>query len=253
MTHSISTSRWLLGQVSEPAGARPLFLVIPPGSEGPEAASGWLNRVPDVDVVVAQLPGRGRRLFENPLDDLDKVAEQLTAVFVDSVPDNWAVLGHCSGAYLAIELAHQLSGLGLPPVRVFLSSSRPPGPDPERTQSANAIAAMADAELLADLTAHQLVPADIDPDIGTAVVRAHRAAVRAGSAYRWKHPALNVPVEIWRGTADDVVSRQHAGAWLTLAATNFEVIEFPGGREFFTLPADTAIARVCRAFGAGSA
>lgn len=255
MTRSVSRSRWLLGRTPDPASPLPFLLVVPPGSEGPESAAGWRDRVPDVDVAIAQLPGRGQRLFESPLDDLGDVAEQLAAALVDAVPRTWAAIGHCSGAFLAAELTHRLAAVGRAPVRVFLSSSRVPddpgGPDPERARSAKATAAMSDAELLAHLTAHQLVPADIDPDIATAILRAYRAAVRAGSAYRWRHPALDVPVEIWRGDADDVVARGHADAWRTLAAADFEVIEFPGVREFFARPADAAVARVSRALGTG--
>lgn len=251
----MSGSRWLLGRTPDPAGSLPFLLVVPPGSEGPEAAAGWYDHVPGVDVAIAQLPGRGRRLFENPIDDLGEVAEQLAAALVDAMPDRWAAIGHCSGAFLAAELAHRLADAGRAPVRVFLSSSRVPddpgGPDPERARSAKAVAVMSDAELLTQLAARELVPGDIDPDIATAILRAHRAAVRAGSAYRWRHPALDVPVEIWRGAADDVVAREHADAWQALAANDFEVIEFPGARDFFARPADTAVARVSRAFGTG--
>jgi len=262
MNRATSCSRWLFGQAPEPDSARPFLLIVPPLGRGPEAATAWLGRIPDIDVAIVQLPGHGQRLFEDPIDDIDETSGQLAAMLANKIPDNWAVVGHCTGVYLAVEMAHRLDAVKRAPVRVFLSSSRVPldpvGPDPERSEFAAMLTAMSDEEALAHITRERLLGSgdidpvgsgDIDPDIAAAVVRGYRAAIRVGAAYRWTHPPLRAAVEVWRGRADDVVERRHADDWQEFAGGDFDVVEFAGRREFFGQSADAAIARVCRAFG----
>jgi surfactin synthase thioesterase subunit len=149
-------SRWLVGRLPQPGSRHPALVVVPPGSAGPEAAVGWLDRLVDLDVSIVQLPGRGQRLFEEPATDLGGLAAALAGELVAALPDRFAVLGHCSGAFLGLEMAHRLHAARQSPERLFISSSRSPAeladPDSDHARAAVATAAITDEQLIDKLT-----------------------------------------------------------------------------------------------------
>jgi len=249
MSTHIHAPRWFIGTPSEDWGARPLLIVVPPLSAGPEKVIGWLGGVSGVNVVIVQVPGRGERLFEEPMHDLSLAAAQLTAVVGARLPRNWALLGMCSGCYIALELTQRVLAYHRAPRRLFLCNSRPPGedsePDPDVALTSSALIAMTDEELYADLAINdELLTGEIDLEIRQAAICAFRAAVSASASYRWNLPPLDVATEVWRGGGDDVFDTSHARAWQSLIVPDIDVVEFAVGREDFYLPVPAVVQRI---------
>jgi pyochelin biosynthesis protein PchC len=238
--------RWLAGWWRRSDKARPLLVGVPPGSRGPEVMAGWSAALPSTDVVGVQLPGRGARLFETPVADLRQLAELVTECLLDAVPDNWVLAGHCSGTYLALEIAHRMAAAGQPPVRLVLSSSRSPSgltdPASEQSEAAADVLDASDDELAARLRERGRLPGDLDePEVVAAVLAAYRAAVRAAVTYRCTLPPVDVATDLWWGRADDTVSGDHLRDWRRYLSTPPREIEFAGARQHFEQPLPAAV------------
>ncbi|WP_410652703.1 thioesterase II family protein [Amycolatopsis sp. cmx-4-54] len=239
------TGRWLAGP---PWDARPLAVVVPPGSAGPELLSGWPAALPGADVALVQVPGRGARLFETPVPSIVDLADALACHLTDLVPERWVLAGHCSGSHLALEVAHRMVAAGRPPLRLVVSGSRPPHglADPESAESKAAaeLLSLNDRELSGRLGLDQ---STVDDDVAAAMLAAYRAAVEAAAAHRHRHGPLGVAVEVWRGEDDDVFGEQDAHGWSGYATTEPVHAVFTGRREYFEQPRSATVDRVARA------
>jgi surfactin synthase thioesterase subunit len=223
---------------------------VPPGSTGPELLSGWPAALPDADVSVVQLPGRGARLFETPATSITDLADELADHLVSVVPDRWVLAGHCSGSYLALETAHRAVAAGRSPLRLVVSGSRPPyglaDPHSEESAAAAELLALTDGELKRRLG---LDESTVDDEVVAAVLAAHRAAGAAAAGYRHRHEPVDIEVEVWRGADDDVVSERDARGWHAYALTAPTHAVFAGHREYFEQPRPAAVDRVARVLG----
>jgi len=238
--------RWLAGWWWRSDNARPLLVGVPPGSQGPEVMAGWPAVLASTDVVGVQLPGRGARLFETPVADLPELAELITERLRGAVPATWVLAGHCSGSYLALEIAHRMAEAGQPPVKLVLSSSRSPSgladPTSEQSEAGADVLDASDDELTARLRERGRLPAELgEPEVVAAILAAYRAAVRAAVTYRCTLPPVDVATDIWWGTTDDTVSRDHMRDWRRYLTTPPREIEFDGARQHFEQPLPAAV------------
>lgn len=239
---------WFSG-LSQRTPGWPLVVAVPPGSTGPELLSGWPPALPGVDVAIVQLPGRGARLFETPVASMTDLADDLAEQLLPLVGDRWVLAGHCSGSYLALEVAHRMVSAQRSPHRLVLSGSRPPDgladPASEQSRAVAELLSLSDSDL-----GHRLgaTGSTVDPEVLAAVLAAYRAAVLASAGYRHSHEPVDVPVEVWRGDQDDVVGEQDAMGWSAYSATEPAQVVFAGRREYFEQPQAAAAERVARMF-----
>ncbi|MFG2043718.1 thioesterase II family protein [Dactylosporangium sp. NPDC048998] len=83
---------------------------------------------PDLVFVPVELPGRGTRLFDNPLSTMDRVTDELLTVLATRPPGRpFVLLGHSMGAQIAYETARRLTAAGSAPLCLAVSGCRPPG------------------------------------------------------------------------------------------------------------------------------
>ncbi|SEP48391.1 thioesterase II family protein [Amycolatopsis saalfeldensis] len=238
--------RWFAGLERRADPGRPLMVAVPPYTRGPEVFAGWIDQLSNADFVVAQLPGRGSRLFEKPEDDSGALAGRLAAELAELVPDQWVLAGHCSGSYLALETAARLMPVGRAPAHLVLSSSRTPAgladPDSAQSRAAAAILSATDDELAQRLRERGSLPAEFtEPEFIAAILAAHRSAVRAAAGYRCTWPRLAVASDVWRGEADTTLDRSRAQEWDQYLAGPVRQISFPGCREYIERPMPAAV------------
>src|SRR5581483_8791473 len=83
-----------------------------------------------VELHVAALPGRGTRLFEEPLHDLDDIVARLAAEIAGLARldgRRFAFFGHSLGALVAFEVTRALRRRGAPmPERLWVSGAEGP-------------------------------------------------------------------------------------------------------------------------------
>lgn len=79
-------------------------------------------------LVVLELPGRGRRIGEPLISDIDKAVDDLLVQFVkQGIQDEFVLYGHSMGATLALLLCEKLEARGIHPACLIATGSCGPG------------------------------------------------------------------------------------------------------------------------------
>src|SRR5215218_5578218 len=112
---------------TNPAGAVRLFL-FPFAGGNASTFLPWQELLgPRLELRVAQLPGRGVRLFDPPVAELDELVARLTRAVVSLADRPFVFFGHSLGALLAFEVTRQLRRAGRPgPVSLWVSGAEGP-------------------------------------------------------------------------------------------------------------------------------
>ncbi|MGW9027998.1 thioesterase II family protein [Streptomyces sp. NPDC055722] len=191
-------------------------------------------------ILPLQLPGRERRIDEEPYTDARTATEGLlgdlrAALAADpGLPCRFALFGHSLGAVLAYELAHRLAAEpgGTELARLFVSGS--PHPAEQRTRRATGLpddAFLARVHEFAGYT-HEALD---DPEMRELILPTLRADVEMHENYT---PAADLPLPapftVLRGSHDELVSRDEAAAWAKVAGAGFRSVELPGGHMYLT-------------------
>src|SRR6516162_1128526 len=87
----------------------------------------WPDHLPpDLEVCIPCLPGRDARLDEPAASDMAPLVASLAQDVLPWLSVPYALFGHSMGAFIAFDLAHELSDLGSPPAHLFVSAQRGP-------------------------------------------------------------------------------------------------------------------------------
>ncbi|MGR4041866.1 beta-ketoacyl synthase N-terminal-like domain-containing protein [Pseudomonas sp. 910_21] len=120
-------SRWLRGQ--ERPQSRIRLYCFPYAHLSSTVFKEWQALLPDcVEVRPIELPNRGDRLRERPLQDMWTLAATLTEVLGDELDQPFALYGHSAGALMAYVWCQHLRAVGKPmPRHLFAAAYSAPG------------------------------------------------------------------------------------------------------------------------------
>ncbi|MEO6084688.1 MAG: alpha/beta fold hydrolase [Umezawaea sp.] len=184
-------------------------------------------------VLPMQLPGRERRIDDEPYREVGAAVDGLLADLLDQLGDTKRVVlfGHSLGAVLAYELAHRLVAVpGVEVVRLFASGSTEP-----RTSRPGRATGLSDDEFVARVRQFAGFSDEAldDPEMRELILPTLRADVEMHEGYvpSTAEP-LPVPVTALRGADDELVSAGQAAAWRTATSAEFELVELPGGHMY---------------------
>jgi surfactin synthase thioesterase subunit len=184
-----------------------------------------------LDVLAVQLPGRERRIDDEPHRDVPSAVTEVLSDLRD-VDGPLALFGHSLGAVLGYELAHRLVAAGRPLVRLFVSGS--PEPASPRTERATGLP---DAEFLATVSdfAGYTGEALADPEMLELVLPTLRADIEMHENYvAGTDDPLDVPITALRGSADTLVDADAVQGWAKVTSREFDHVELPGGHMYLT-------------------
>lgn len=220
----------------------------------PQAGAGTASFRPLADAVAAdlyavQLPGRESRRREPSYRRMGQVVDALAAAVEEDQPGPpLALLGYCSGAIVAFELARRLAASDhrLAPVRLIACAA----PGPQVIDRARGVHQMPRASLVDYLREYEITPELILGD--ESVFAVFEPAIRADfelfetEPYR-PGPPLEIPVSVIGGRDDLSVELTDLLAWRDVTAGEFSVRLLPGGHDFMM---SAAAATAARAIGA---
>ncbi|MFV2198574.1 thioesterase II family protein [Nocardiopsis sp. LOL_012] len=211
------------------------LVALPHAGGWPSAFAPWRPLVPDdVELLVAQAPGHGARIAEEPLRRVEPMADGIAAELsgLDDLPT--VVVGHSFGSVLGYELVRRLEAAGRPP-RLLVVSARQPPCFPSTEPFAHR---RSDDELLEHLVRIGGMPARLGS--GGGLLGPLLAAVRADLEAMELHtrPASETAVPILAvGAVDDpVVVTERMALWELETSGGFRWELLEGGHFYLFRP-----------------
>lgn len=208
---------------------RTALLCVPFAGAGPSFFHPWRELAADRwRVVPVDLPGRERRLLEEPYRNVVEAAKsEIDGIAAALGEGARAVLfGHSMGAVLAYELVHLLSARGVHVERLVVSGS--PGPWTQRRTRATGLP---EEEFLARIeefagTRHAALD---DPEMRELLLPVLQADCEMHENYvPSTDEPVSVPICSLRGESDRLVSAEQAQQWRRATTGEFTCVEFPG-------------------------
>lgn len=176
-----------------------------------------------------ELPGRGRRMTEDPRWRLDTLVAVMARELAARAGRPALFFGHSMGALLAYETARQLPTA---PAHLVVSGHRGPQQDRGYLQGHEED----DATFATELRRWGGEEADWleDEDLRSLFLPVLREDFRALVAYRHREgPPLPCPITALRGAADPYLDDEGLAAWATLTEAQFSSSTVPGGHFFW--------------------
>lgn len=223
---------WLANRRANPAAPTRLYC-FPHSGGSPGEYLRWTDRIAGVELWAVQYPGRGSRMDEEPVRDLDTLILRLSA---DADFDGrFGFFGHSLGALVAYETAHKLRELGhVTPQWLFVSAY--PAPHLTVMQDREPLHLSSDAELaerlLADFgdSAEQVRE---DPEFLKTLLNTNRADYSMVETYKYRQrPPLESAIHVVGGL-DDEIPPDELVAWQRHTSREFAVHLLPGGHFYF--------------------
>jgi surfactin synthase thioesterase subunit len=235
----MAESAWTVCRLRRPAAALRLYC-FPHSGGSPGEFVRWADRLPGIEVLGIQPPGRGARLAEPAIRDVRTLAGALADAVDFREP--FAFFGHSLGAYVAYETARELRARGRAlPCPLFLSAC----PAPSVPRRIPPLSGLPDADLVARIERYfgRLAPElRADPDMLALVLPAYRADFAAAETYEaGAGEPLDVPITAFGGT-EDGVSAADLRAWSAYTSGPFELHRFPGGHFYLRDQAEALLA-----------
>ncbi|MYM89341.1 alpha/beta fold hydrolase [Rugamonas sp. FT82W] len=214
------------------AASRCRVLAFPYAGGGSAAFAELRARLPDAELLAAQLPGREQRLDEPPLTAAAQVLRRCLAEPALFTGKPYALLGHSMGGRLAFHCAAQLIAAGLPAPRLLVvSAATPPGmpamPAARRTRPAYTLP---DADLIRQMAAYGGMPPALDPRLHALVLPKLRADLRLlDDCGQLPAEPLDLPMLLLGGRYDKAVPVAALSGWENYTRQTCQTRIFPGG------------------------
>jgi surfactin synthase thioesterase subunit len=197
----------------------------------------------DWELLVLDLPGRGKRHAEAPLPTMQAAIERAVEDVRPWLDAPVALFGHSLGGILAAEVGRACERLGAPPVWVGISGRIAPSLQAQAPR----LSAMDDDALLTELIALGGTPAHIRdmPELRDRLMRIVRADIALLESYA---PApgrapLGCPITTFAGRDDVWASPAAMRPWALEARGGFHERVYPGGHFYFLGPAFAGLTR----------
>jgi surfactin synthase thioesterase subunit len=210
------------------------LVCIPFAGAGASFFHPWNLIAPDeIKIAPMQLPGRERRIAEEPcrsaVDAVNGLFHDVAGQFTSGGPV--ILFGHSLGAVLAFELARRMSARpDFEIVELIVSGS--PGPWARRGHRATGLP---DDEFLGRVQEfagyrHEALE---DPEVRDLILPTLRADVEMHENY-WpgSDDPLPVPITSIRGSDDHLVTAAEAAGWHRATSRGFERTDLPGGHMY---------------------
>jgi surfactin synthase thioesterase subunit len=192
---------------------------------------------PDWELLLLDLPGRGKRYAEAPISNASELVERVVSEVHPWLDVPVALFGHSLGAILACEVGRAWERRGKPPLWVGVSGRVAP----ILQAQARRLSTLDDASLLSEVLALGGTPerlVDI-PELRDHLLRVVRADIAVLESYQPapNRPALGVPVTAFAGTSDVWAPPTTMRPWARETRSDFRLREFEGGHFYFLGPA----------------
>jgi surfactin synthase thioesterase subunit len=182
-----------------------------------------------LNVVALELPGRGKRMNEELLLDIELAAATLCNQILQHLKaDNYIIYGHSLGAYLGLKVAGMLARIGKPAKQLVVSGNAGPG-----VREKKSLHLLNDNEFIIELQKLGGMPDGfIDHlelmDIFLPILKKDFELIETSNLD--SIPPVNIPIFAMMGTEEETVSE--ISNWKRFTTNMFSFKVFPGGHFF---------------------
>jgi surfactin synthase thioesterase subunit len=212
----------------------------------------WADLLPpDIELCVPVLPGRDARLGEAPIPAMAPLIQSLIGQMASRLTLPYAMFGHSMGAFIAFDLAHEISRLGLrEPSRLFMSAQRGPSLPYLETP----IFHLPDDRFLAGVIArYKSIPRPVmeEKEFMRVLLRILRADFTLVEDYQYRASAkLACPITVFGGLDDRRITTAQLEAWSLETSDRCTVHLVPGGHFFIDSARAELLALIRQELGA---
>lgn len=165
-----------------------------------------------IKVMPIELPGRGKRLDENPQENYQMLTEILSKEIAQVAQDRYALFGHSMGALLAYGITQQLQHFGTTlPVMLLVSGCAAPA----RQNSERYDRIRTEAALIADLNKQGGTPEAVfnNSELLAMTLDLLRIDYRVCGSFRYTQQApFSIPIHCFCGITD-AISTDYLSQW----------------------------------------
>jgi surfactin synthase thioesterase subunit len=188
----------------------------------------------DWDLLLLDLPGRGKRHAQQPLDGMDEVVARAVDDLEPWLDSPIALFGHSFGGLLAAEVGRRLEARGVRPVWTGISGRPAPA---FHTRMGRGLHEFDDDRLLSWLLSLGGTPPQVrrQPVLMRRLLQVTRADLRAIETWT-PDPGrrrLGCPVTVFGGTEDASAPPETVAGWTEETTGDFRQRFYPGGHFFF--------------------
>ncbi len=206
-----SSSKWLACYQPRHDAAFKL-ICLPFAGASAYAYRDWIHWLPDaVELHAAQLPGRGTRITEPAVHQMEALIEALCASIEDLGPGPLAIYGHSTGGIVGYELCLALQRRGCVVEHLFASACEAPG----SAHRYRPLHLLSDDELLEELRSLDGTSDDLldHPGMRETLLPPLRADFALAHEHQPSQDALKHPITVYGATSDPWVSVERLGEW----------------------------------------
>lgn len=239
----MNRTEWLACHTPNPKAKLRLFC-FPYAGGGALVFREWADILPlSVEVCPVQLPGRGGRLKETPINGLPQLVEVASKALLPYFDKPMAFFGHSMGGLLSFEIARRLrKEHDIKLLHLFVSGSRAPQlPDPNPP-----IHMLPNEAFIEELNSLNGTPADVlqNPELMQLMLPALRADFAITETYTYQPDSpLGCDLIAFGGLQDKEVSQGEIEAWREQTNGLFTLKMLPGDH-FFLNSARSLLLRI---------
>jgi medium-chain acyl-[acyl-carrier-protein] hydrolase len=219
---------------------------VPHAAGSPATFSQWPAKLPaEVEVWGINLPGRGNRLLEPPIDRLRPLVEALGEAIIPFLEKPFVFYGHSMGTLVSFELARWLRRHNYPqPAHLFVSSRAAP----HIASTRKPLHGLPDAELIEELGQFNGTPKEIleNKELMQLLLPAIRTDFSILETYVYTPDApFSFPITVFGSFEDPDVSADGLGSWCEHTASSC-VVRMLAGDHFFIQTAQGSLLGMIR-------
>jgi surfactin synthase thioesterase subunit len=206
------------------------LICFPPAGAGAGFFSDWYAGLPHVDILPVLLPGRDGRFNDEPIDNVEEIADQVAHTIASTGWKSPTLLGYSFGALAAYETVRVLESKGILPKHLIVCARSAPQTSPVRS-----IADLPNTRFLERIRKLGGLPDIVDemPEFLELLLPVMRADFRANDYFQCPDEScIQSPVTVFSGRHDTSLTNASVYNWHKRTQSQCDFIEIDGGHFF---------------------